>query len=106
MASSGSSGGGGGQSRTIYSQKQLSPHRMMHFGKRPLFGAPPSLLVANEALASVPLVDPPMVYQMGQGQLLQQQQQDEATLRAPLAYRNAVLKQALEEAYLASAAGE
>lgn len=34
---------GGGQSRTIYSQRHLSPHRMMHFGKRPEIIPPPRI---------------------------------------------------------------
>lgn len=40
---SSSGGGGGGQSRTIYSQRHLSPHRMMHFGKRPMSELPPTI---------------------------------------------------------------
>lgn len=35
---------GGGQTRTIYSQRHLSPHRMMHFGKRPMTIQPPTIL--------------------------------------------------------------
>lgn len=40
----GSSAGGVGQPRTIYNQRHLSPHRMMHFGKRPAELAPPTIM--------------------------------------------------------------
>lgn len=38
-----SDAGAGGQSRTIYSHKHLSPHRMMHFGKRLLVQQAPGI---------------------------------------------------------------
>lgn len=34
---------GGSQPRAIYSQRHLSPHRMMHFGKRPIVVDPPMI---------------------------------------------------------------
>lgn len=39
---------GGGQSRTIY-QRHISPHRMMHFGKRPQVQQPPAIPVSPQA---------------------------------------------------------
>lgn len=57
-------GGGGAQSRNIYSQKNLSPHRMMHFGKRPISTPPPSILIPSllqrSQLVDLPLYQSPM----------------------------------------------
>lgn len=47
-------GTGGGQSRQLHSQKHFSPHRMMHFGKRPLTQLPPALPAAEQQ-TSIPL---------------------------------------------------
>lgn len=52
---------GGGQTRNIYSQRHLSPHRMMHFGRKKAIRPLPPLILS------------PQVYDLNQQQDLQQQ---------------------------------
>jgi hypothetical protein len=68
--------GTGGQSRTIYSHRHLSPHRMMHFGKRLLVSQAPALYIGGQTL------DP---YRRRPTGAQQQEQQDQQP-PAPLPY--------------------
>lgn len=66
-------GGGGGSSRTIYSHKHLSPHRMMHFGKRVLIPQPPAIFAATSQMFD-PYRRQSAVAELDQDEQQQQQQ--------------------------------
>jgi hypothetical protein len=61
-------GSDGGQSRNIYSHKHLSPHRMMHFGKRLPVQQAPEIYTTNQVLD---------LYQHRQPSEQQQQEQEQ-----------------------------